>query len=153
MDWFNTYEYRVSRSKGVSGISDVVFQMWRISFFLFLCFTAVAPLATLAYLHGTERTLRYIGEWSSPTPFRSSRILWFRLPEPVGPSILSYLLGLGFYVTQIPERFIADKKLAHYLDSIGVGSHAIWHLFVVLGMSQYRTAIERMRNGIGCNIY
>jgi len=107
--------------------------MWRISFFLSLCFTAVAPLATLAYLHGIEQTWRYI--------------------NPVGPSIVSYLFGLGFYVTQIPERFIADKKLVHWLDSIGVGSHAIWHLFIVLGMSQYKAAIERMRNGIGCNNY
>jgi adiponectin receptor len=55
-------------------------------------------------------------------------------------------------VTHIPERFIVDKKLAHWLDSIGVGSHAIWHLFIVLGMSQYKAAIGRMRNGIGCEV-
>jgi len=116
MDWFNAYEHR----------------MWRISFFIFLGFTALAPLATLVYLHGIEQISRFI--------------------NPVGPSIVSYLLGLGFYVTHIPERFIVDKKLAHWLDSIGVGSHAIWHLFIVLGMSQYKAAIGRMRNGIGCEV-
>jgi adiponectin receptor len=114
MDWFNTYEYR----------------MWRISFFLALGFTTLAPLTTLIYLHGTEQMFQFM--------------------NPVGPSIVSYLLGLGFYATQIPERFVVDKKLAHWLDSIGVGSHAIWHVFIVLGMSQYKAAIERMRNGIGC---
>jgi len=116
MDWFNTYEYR----------------MWRISFFLFLVFTAIAPLATLVYLHSIEKAFLFI--------------------NPVGPSIASYLLGLCFYVTQIPERFIVDKKLAPWLDSIGVGSHAIWHVFIVLGMSQYKAAIERMRHGIGCDV-
>jgi len=114
MDWFNTYEYR----------------MWRISFFLSLAFSGVAPLATLVYLHGAEVVFNFI--------------------NPVGPSILSYLLGLGFYVTHIPERLIVDKEMARWLDFMGVGSHAIWHLFIVLGMSQYKMAMERMRNGMRC---
>jgi len=139
MDWFNTYEYR----------------MWRISFFLFLVFTALAPLATLVYLHSIEKAFLFISEWFLPAPFHFfSR--FYGLPryltDPVGPSIASYLLGLCFYVTQIPERFIVDKKLAPWLDSIGVGSHAIWHVFIVLGMSQYKAAIERMRHGIGCDV-
>jgi adiponectin receptor len=127
--------------------------MWRISFFLALGFTTLAPLTTLIYLHGTEQMFQFMSESSEPTPlhcFRRFYVSPHYLADPVGPSIVSYLLGLGFYATQIPERFVVDKKLAHWLDSIGVGSHAIWHVFIVLGMSQYKAAIERMRNGIGC---
>jgi hypothetical protein len=70
---------------------------------------------------------------------------------PVRPSIVSYLLGLVFYATHIPERFIApDGKWSHWLDYIGGGSHAIWHAFIVLAISQHRAAIARMRNGIEC---
>jgi hypothetical protein len=40
--------------------------MWRISFFIFLGFTALAPLATLVYLHGIEQISRFISESSLP---------------------------------------------------------------------------------------
>ena len=114
---------------------------------------AIAPLATLVCLHGTEKMFQFISELCSPRSFHYFRRFYrsFRhLADPVWPSIVSYLLGLGFYVTHIPERFVVDRRMAHLLDSIGVGSHAIWHVFIVVGMSQYRTAIEGMRNGIGC---
>jgi len=116
MDWFNTYEYR----------------MWRVSFFLSLAFTSVAPLAVLMYLHGAEPTLKFV--------------------NPVWPSVISYLSGLVFYATHIPERFIANYRFAYWLDSIGVGSHAIWHGFIVLAISQHKAAIGDMRNGIGCEV-
>jgi len=106
------------------------YRMWRIAFFLSLAFTSIAPLATFAYLHNMEQTFNFI--------------------FPVWPSIASYLVGLVFYVTHIPERFVADGKLAHWLDSIGGGSHAIWHAFIVLAISQHKTAISHIRNGIGC---
>jgi len=117
MDWFNQYKYR----------------MWRVLFFLSLAFTAVAPLATFAYLHSAEQMFNFI--------------------SPVCPSLVSYLLGLVFYMTQIPERFIADCKLAHWLDYIGGGSHAIWHAFIVLAISQHKAAIGHMRKGIGCEVF
>jgi adiponectin receptor len=56
-------------------------------------------------------------------------------------------------VTQIPERFIANYKLAHWLDYIGGGSHAIWHAFIVLAISQHKAAIGHMRKGIGCEVF
>jgi len=115
MDWFNQYAYR----------------LWRISFFISLAFTAVGPLAVLAYLHSAEQMFTFV--------------------SPVGPSIVSYLLGLVFYATHIPERFIAsDGKWSHWLDYIGCGSHAIWHAFIVLAISQHRAAIAGMRKGIEC---
>jgi adiponectin receptor len=130
--------------------------MWRISFFISLGFTALAPLATLVYLHGIEQMLQFISKSLLSIHLHCFRRFYGSLQylaDPVRPSIVSYVLGLGFYVTHIPERFIVDKKLAHWLDSVGVGSHAIWHIFIVLGMSQYKAAIGRMRNGIGCEAF
>jgi hypothetical protein len=37
-------------------------QMWRAAFFVSLAFTAVGPLAILAYLHGTEQMLNFFSE-------------------------------------------------------------------------------------------
>ena len=35
-------------------------QMWRIVFFLSLAFTGVAPVATLMYLHGAQKSLDFV---------------------------------------------------------------------------------------------
>lgn len=127
-------------------------QMWRIVFFLSLAFTGVAPVATLMYLHGAQKSLDFVSKYSSINcPLTSAKIVSATL-GPVWPSLISYLIGLVFYATHIPERFIADWKLAHWLDSIGGGSHAIWHAFIVLAISQHKTAIGHMRNGIGCEL-
>lgn len=68
---------------------------------------------------------------------------------PVWPSLISYLIGLTFYVTNIPERFLSEQS-SHWLDWCGGGSHAIWHVFIVLAISQHRAAIASLREGISC---
>ncbi|KAH7920145.1 HlyIII-domain-containing protein [Leucogyrophana mollusca] len=109
--------------------NDPVYRHWRIIFFLSLAFTAVAPLAALAYLHSPHQMSAFI--------------------SPVWPSIISYLIGLTFYATHIPERFLSNKY-SHWLDWCGGGSHAIWHGFIVLAISQHRAAISSLRGGIEC---
>lgn len=120
--------------------------MWRITFFISLAFTAAAPLAVLAYLHSVQQVFNFVSEY---LPNRTGD-LTHCIAGPVGPSVASYLLGLLFYATHIPERFIANHKIAYWLDTIGGGSHAIWHGFIVLAISQHKAAIAHMRNGIGC---
>jgi len=115
MDWFNQYEYRI----------------WRIVFFLALAFSAVAPLAVLAFFHTTQDVLSFIC--------------------PVVPSVMSYLIGLVFYVSHVPERFLSNNWTRR-LDFFGGGSHAIWHTFIVLAISQHKTAIRSMREGIMCQV-
>ncbi|KZP22033.1 HlyIII-domain-containing protein [Athelia psychrophila] len=121
MDWFDQHEY-----KG-----------WRILFFLSLGFTAVGPLATLAYLHGIEK-------------MREFAVFFHLPPAPIGPPILSCTVGLVFYATHVPERYITGYKFSHWLENVGLTSHAIWHLFVVLAISQHKFAISHMRGGITC---
>lgn len=60
---------------------------------------------------------------------------------PILPSIASYLIGLFFYVTNLPECYLSDRKYWSWLDWAGGGSHAIWHAFIVLAISQHRTAM------------
>ena len=108
---------------------DPAYKHFRILFFLCMGFTAVGPLAALAYLHSYQEVIAFAA--------------------PVWPSIVSYLIGLVFYATHFPERYLS-ARYAKWLDWCGGGSHAIWHGFVVLAISQHRAAIGEMRSGIQC---
>ncbi|TFK53717.1 HlyIII-domain-containing protein [Heliocybe sulcata] len=122
---------------GVIG-SVLPFQQWfnereyknaRIAFFVALATSAVAPLAAMGWVYGAGAMVRFIA--------------------PVFPSILSYLTGLLFYATHIPECFVHRHKSARWLDRVGCGSHAIWHVFIVLAIWQHRRAMGVLREGIG----
>lgn len=113
MKWFNQIEYR----------------FWRIAFFLAMAFSAVAPLAALAYLHGTRAVLAFV--------------------SPIAPSLASYLVGLAFYAAHVPERFMNERWRA-FVDSYGIGSHCIWHCFIVLAVSQHKTGMQVLKLGISC---
>ncbi|KIY53411.1 HlyIII-domain-containing protein [Fistulina hepatica ATCC 64428] len=103
---------------------------YRILFFLVLALSAVAPLAVLSHYYGLRNMLSFI--------------------TPVFPSLLSYITGLVFYATHVPERFL-PVTWRRRLDLIGGGSHAIWHCFIVLAVSLHRSAIGTMQAGIvGC---
>jgi len=102
---------------------------WRIVFFLTLAFSAVAPLAGLAIQHSTREMFAFI--------------------SPVVPSLISYVIGLLFYATHVPERFFSEKWRRR-LDVCGGGSHSIWHCFIVLAVSQHKAAIQPMKAGIQC---
>lgn len=97
-------------------------------------FTAIAPLSVLIYLHGSSRSLAFVG--------------------PVFPSVASYVIGLVFYATHIPERWMSrnNSKLSRFLDYLGGGSHAIWHVFIVIAIAQHKTAIGHMKAGLGCPV-
>jgi len=69
---------------------------------------------------------------------------------------MSYLLGLFFYATHFPECLFADRTRAspdrsiwYWVDRLGGGSHAIWHGFIVLAISQHRDALSLLEGGIG----
>ncbi|EMD37295.1 G-protein coupled receptor [Gelatoporia subvermispora B] len=112
-NWFNEKEYRT----------------YRISFFVALAMTAIAPLAYLAYLHSASAMLQFI--------------------RPVVPSLLSYILGLSFYATHFPECYIAHRwPNARWLDWLGGGSHAIWHVCIVCAIVQHRAAMAVLKHGI-----
>lgn len=118
-------------------------------FFVSLAFTAVGPLATLAYLHGIEKMHEFAGTYAQSYLLRLVTDI-YNLLAPIGPSILSYLIGLVFYATHVPERFITNYWFSHWLEKVGLTSHAIWHMFIVLAISQHKFAISHMRGGISC---
>ncbi|KAI0044231.1 HlyIII-domain-containing protein [Auriscalpium vulgare] len=100
---------------------------WRIVFFVSLAFTAVAPLTHLAILHSTREMFAFI--------------------RPVVPSLASYIVGLVFYATHFPECVLAPRW-APQLAWLGGGSHAIWHAFIVLAISQHRAAMPLLKGGL-----
>lgn len=110
-----------------------------------MAFTAIAPLAVLTYLHSLRQVIAYISRFRHILQVN----IFMPITDPVWPSLISYLIGLIFYVTNIPERFLSER-LSHWLDWCGGGSHAIWHAFIVLAISQHRTAMASLRDGIPC---
>ena len=94
-----------------------------------MAFTGIAPLAHLSYLYGTQNMFAYI--------------------NAIAPSLLSYIVGLVFYVTHIPERFVYSERIARWTDWLGGGSHAIWHAFIVLAIYQHKWGMRMLRDGVG----
>ncbi|KZT10763.1 putative G-protein coupled receptor [Laetiporus sulphureus 93-53] len=103
---------------------------YRIAFFVALAFTSIAPLACLAYLHSTAEMLAFI--------------------RPISPSFASYIAGLVFYATHFPECYLSSRWAhSHVLDRFGGGSHAIWHIFIVVAISQHKAGMDELKRGIG----
>ncbi|KAI0063502.1 HlyIII-domain-containing protein [Artomyces pyxidatus] len=100
---------------------------WRIVFFLSLAFTALAPLTHLALLHSPHDMFAFM--------------------RPVVPSLASYITGLVFYATHFPECVTSPRWAPHFAW-FGGGSHAIWHAFIVLAISQHRAAMPMLKQGI-----
>ncbi|KAH9484973.1 hypothetical protein JR316_0001877 [Psilocybe cubensis] len=107
------------------------YRFYRIGFFLTLSFSAIGPMVALSILHSRAEMLAFV--------------------SPVFPSLASYLIGLAFYAAHFPERVI-PPNIQRKLDTIGGGSHAIWHCFIVLAVSQHKTAMDHMKNGVQCMI-
>ncbi|EJD03196.1 HlyIII-domain-containing protein [Fomitiporia mediterranea MF3/22] len=113
--------------------NDRKYKPVRVVFFLGMAFTALAPMAHLTYMYSFSSMVSFI--------------------RPIAPSFLSYIIGLVFYVTHVPERFVYSKGIAHWTDWLGGGSHAIWHAFIVLAIYQHRWGMVEMRAGVdgeGC---
>ncbi|KAJ6594332.1 hypothetical protein B0H19DRAFT_1095030 [Mycena capillaripes] len=102
-------------------------RLWRLAFFVGISFSALAPLAGIATLQGWDVMLRFIA--------------------PIGPSLLYYIIGLVIYATQVPECFIGGRGgwVSKVVDMCGGGSHAIWHVFIVLAIRAHRDGLREMR--------
>ncbi|KAF5370788.1 hypothetical protein D9758_002122 [Tetrapyrgos nigripes] len=104
--------------------NKIEYRGWRIVFFLTLAFSSLAPLATLAMLHSVRETLDFMA--------------------PVVPSLVSYVIGLVFYASQVPERFLPERWSSK-LDIVGGGSHCIWHCFIVLASASYEVSCKMFK--------
>jgi adiponectin receptor len=94
-----------------------------------LAFSALAPLAHLAALTSPATAHAFIA--------------------PIVPSFRSYLVGLVFYVTHFPECVLHKRagtgRWRRVLNAAGGGSHAIWHLWIVLAIYQRASASAQAR--------
>ena len=112
--------------------------------------TSIAPLAHLSYLYTLPPVLRFVGEFSGK-PLSSVRELHADgsvSTAPVVPSLLAYVAGLVFYATHFPECVLSSPGQVHWLDWLGGGSHAIWHVCIVIAISLHRNAMDHMKLGI-----
>jgi adiponectin receptor len=146
MQWFNQRKHK----------------KWRIVFFLSLALTAFIPIMHLCFIHGAKEAIRYI---------------W-----PIAPSEASYVFGLLFYAFHFPEclwateggehgdhsheRNLLDKSSrsqlhqhqhhhwhkARWTNWIGGGSHAIWHISIVVAIWLHRSAITALSEGLSGEI-
>ncbi|KAK2467879.1 hypothetical protein APHAL10511_000174 [Amanita phalloides] len=107
------------------------YRFYRIGFFLTMAFSSIAPLASLSVLHTAKEVISFV--------------------SPVVPSILSYIIGLVFYATHFPER-VVPEQLRSQLDNMGLGSHMIWHCFIVLAVNQHKAAISALKPGLECKV-
>ncbi|KAJ7695591.1 hemolysin-III related-domain-containing protein [Mycena metata] len=126
---------------GVSGnvlpfcawFNRVEFRLWRTAFFVGISFSALAPLAGIAALQGWGRMVAFVA--------------------PLLPSLALYVVGLVFYTAQIPERWVGAggarrgwrSWAGRITDACGGGSHAIWHVCIVLAIRAHRDGIREMR--------
>ena len=117
-------------------------------FFVSLALTAVAPLTHLSLLYSAHAMFSFIRTHricsNTPLPEANETV---HNTGPVVPSLLSYVAGLFFYVTCLPECDV-PKRWAAYLFYCGGGSHAIRHGFIMLAISQHRTAMASLAQGI-----
>ncbi|KAI0630404.1 HlyIII-domain-containing protein [Trametes polyzona] len=106
------------------------YRHYRIVFFVSLALSSIAPLAELAREHSTGAMGAFI--------------------RPIVPSLVSYVVGLVFYATHFPECVLAPRwPSLRVLDWLGGGSHAIWHVCIVLAISLHKQGMEAMKGGIG----
>jgi adiponectin receptor len=128
MQWFNERKHK----------------KWRIVFFLSLALTGFFPMVHLSTIHSTYDTIQYI--------------------LPIIPSLASYVFGLVFYAAHFPECVWSshshqqeeetEKSRDHastngrWTDWIGGGSHAIWHVSIVVAILLHRRVIPKLSEGV-----
>ncbi|KAJ8659125.1 hypothetical protein O0I10_005164 [Lichtheimia ornata] len=102
---------------GSAGVIMPFFKLWdtkeyrmlRITVFLSMAFSSVVPVLHLITKNGFFSTMSF---------FQEAAI-----------SVAMYLLGVVVYINRFPEKFYPGR-----FDFAGMTSHAIWHIFVCLGI-------------------
>ncbi|KAH7108379.1 HlyIII-domain-containing protein [Auriculariales sp. MPI-PUGE-AT-0066] len=104
---------------------------WRLLYFLLLSITGFAPIVHLAFVKSA---------WTA-----------FMLVAPIIPSHAMYLIGVAFYASHFPEVLYGSGSnrwaWADRLDSIGLNSHAIWHLCIIAAIWLHRWCLQQISGG------
>ncbi|KAK7008402.1 putative G-protein coupled receptor [Favolaschia claudopus] len=140
MKWFDRYENRAS---------TLLRLRLDISCVSLSCPILLSLILTSSFLRSVCLLIILTNQHASPT-------------EHITPTLTSCGIGVIFYALHIPERFFISgsahehhhmhakslAKWAERMESVGFGSHAIWHLFIALGIAQWRAALPAMREGV-----
>ncbi|KAI8969297.1 hemolysin-III related-domain-containing protein [Mycotypha africana] len=100
----------------------------RIGLFVAMAFSSVVPLLHLMTVKGVLVTAAFL--------------------KPALVSALMYICGVVIYGKRFPEKFFPGK-----FDAAGMTSHAIWHLFVCLGIFFHYLGsfhFYKLREEFGC---
>ncbi|THH33312.1 hypothetical protein EUX98_g875 [Antrodiella citrinella] len=111
--------------------NEKAYRAYRNAFFLFLALASAAPVAYLCCLYSTREVFSFLSH--------------------IAPSVGVYTLGFLIYVSHFPEGLLNSKSEHHWLDWVGGGSHAIWHVCVVVAISLHRGGMYRLAQGIGAS--
>jgi adiponectin receptor len=115
----------------------------------------------MTLLTGVAGTILPLMQWFNERKHKKWRIVFFLFGEifsyvaPIVPSLASYVLGLGFYASHFPECWVSRKENGPYWTD-WIGSHAIWHVCIVMAIWLHRTAIAQLTKGIGgeqCDVW
>jgi adiponectin receptor len=93
--------------------------MYRVAFFLALAFSALVPMIALGQLHSYREMYDFVCE--SFSWLASKCLLKYIAPGVIIPSLVSYIIGLIFYASHAPERWLPDS-VRQKLDVIGGGA-------------------------------
>ncbi|KAG2171701.1 hypothetical protein INT43_008081 [Umbelopsis isabellina] len=121
---------------GSTGVILPMFPFWdtksfrpvRIGVFLLMAFSSAVPVVHITFLNGAANTWEFL--------------------KPVWYSVAMYILGVAIYANRFPEKIYPGR-----FDFAGLHSHAIWHIFVCLGIYfHYRASIHfyAQRYTFGC---
>ncbi|CAO3651703.1 unnamed protein product [Mucor fragilis] len=102
----------------------------RIAVFVSMAVSSAVPVFHLVYLNGFKSTWHFF--------------------ELAAVSVAMYILGVIVYANRFPEKFFPGR-----FDFAGLTSHAIWHVFVCLGIFFHYLASLRFyanRYTYGCNM-
>ncbi|KAI8992436.1 hemolysin-III related-domain-containing protein [Pilobolus umbonatus] len=102
----------------------------RIAVFVSMAVSSAVPFVHLVVLNGAQATWEFF--------------------EMAGVGALMYTFGVIVYANRFPEKFYPGK-----FDALGLTSHAIWHIFVCLGIFFHYLAslsFYANRNTYGCNL-
>ncbi|KAH8555696.1 hemolysin-III related-domain-containing protein [Umbelopsis sp. PMI_123] len=124
---------------GSTGIVMPMFHFWdtkpfrpvRIGVFLLMAFSSAVPVVHITFLNGFGNTWDFL--------------------KPVWYSVAMYLFGVAIYANRFPEKMYPGR-----FDFAGLHSHAIWHIFVCLGIYfHYRASLHfyAQRYTFGCAMH
>lgn len=102
----------------------------RIGLFVAMAFSSIVPLLHMATIKGLSDTLVFLK------------------PALLGASM--YVCGVTVYAKRFPEKFFPGK-----FDAAGMTSHAIWHVFVCLGIFFHYIGsfhFYNLRESYGCSL-